>query len=69
MEKGKKEFEKRDFQIQNMIIGELSEMEPADLHGKEGKKMLEDSMKEKINELMQVGKVVEVYITSYIIVK
>ncbi|MBS4207616.1 flagellar basal body-associated protein FliL [Bacillus sp. FJAT-50079] len=65
--KAKEEFEKRDFQIQNVIIGELSEMEPADLHGKEGKKILEESMRERINELMQDGKVVEVYITSYII--
>ena len=35
--KAKEEFKKRDFQIQNLIIAELSEMEASDLHGKEGK--------------------------------
>ncbi|MEK3886968.1 flagellar basal body-associated protein FliL [Bacillus sp. FSL K6-3431] len=65
--KAKEEFTKRDFQIQNLMISELSEMDAADLDGKEGKLKLEESMKEKINELMQKGKVVKVYITSYII--
>lgn len=65
--KAKEEFQKRDFQIRNLIISELSEMNAADLQGKEGKKILEEAMKTKINELMQDGKVVKVYITSYII--
>ena len=63
----KNEFKKRDFQIRNLLISELSEMKVADLEGKEGKRQLEESMKTKINELMKDGKVVKVYITSYII--
>lgn len=65
--KAKEEFEKRDFQIKNLMITELSEMQAADLQGKEGKQHLEESIKTKINELMQNGKIVKVYITSYII--
>ncbi|MBS4217743.1 flagellar basal body-associated protein FliL [Bacillus sp. FJAT-49711] len=65
--KAKDEFQKRDFQIKNLIISELSEMEPTDLDGKDGKQKLEETMKDKINELMQDGKVVRIYITSYVI--
>ncbi len=65
--KAKNEFKKRDFQIRNLLISELSEMKVADLEGKEGKRQLEESLKTKINELMKDGKVVKVYITSYII--
>jgi len=65
--KAKEEFKKRDFQIKNLIISELSEMEPSDLDGKEGKQSLEETIKGKINDLMQNGKVVRVYITSYVI--
>ncbi|MCJ8006272.1 flagellar basal body-associated protein FliL [Lederbergia wuyishanensis] len=65
--KAKEEFKKRDFQIKNLIISELSEMEPSDLDGKEGKQNLEETIKGKINDLMQNGKVVRVYITSYVI--
>lgn len=65
--KTKEEFEKRDFQVKNLIIAELSEMSAADLEGKAGKQNLETKMEEKINELMQEGKIEKVYITSYII--
>lgn len=65
--KAKKEFEKRDFQVNNLIISELSEMKASELDGKEGKKKLEEKMQEKINEIMQEGKIENVYITSYII--
>ncbi|MBW8350502.1 flagellar basal body-associated protein FliL [Bacillus sp. IITD106] len=65
--KAMQEFKKRDFQVKNLIISELSEMEPSDLEGKEGKQKLEETMKEKINSLMQNGNIVRVYITSYVI--
>lgn len=65
--KAQQELKKRDFQIKNLVISELSEMEASELEGKAGKKKLEQTMKEKVNELMQNGKIVNVYITSYII--
>ncbi|MCE4048304.1 MULTISPECIES: flagellar basal body-associated protein FliL [Bacillaceae] len=62
--KAAEELEKRIFQVQNIIIQELSEKTPKDMQGKEGQVKLENDLKEKINELMQEGKVVQVYITN-----
>lgn len=62
--KAKEELEKRDFQVKNIIIQELSEKKTEELQGKEGKIKLEDSLKAGINELMQEGKVKKVYITE-----
>ncbi|WP_456274998.1 flagellar basal body-associated protein FliL [Bacillus sp. AK031] len=63
----KEELEKRDFQVKNIIIEELSELKSDELQGKEGKQKLENTIKEKANSLMQEGKVEKVYITSYMI--
>ena len=65
--KAAEELTKRDFQIKNIIITELSEMTPQDLDGKQGKAAFQSSIKTKINELMDTGEVQQVYITSYII--
>jgi len=61
------ELTKRDFQVKNIVIQELSEMTPEDLEGKKGKKAFENALKMQVNELMQHGEVQQVYITSYII--
>lgn len=65
--KAAEELTKRNFQINNILIEELSEMTEEDLEGKQGKLLLQSTLKSKLNELMQVGEVQEVYITSYII--
>jgi flagellar FliL protein len=65
--KAKEEAEKRNFQIQNIIIEELSEMKTEDFNGKQGKVALRNRLKEEMNKLMQEGKILEVYITSFII--
>ena len=62
--KAKEELEQRDFQVKNLIIQELSEKKPEDLKGKAGQAKLENDLKDKINELMQEGKVVQVYIVN-----
>ena len=62
--KAKEELEKRDFQVKNIIIQELSEKNTEDLKGKNGQIELESDLKDKINELMQEGKVVQVYIVN-----
>ncbi|PKG24931.1 flagellar basal body-associated protein FliL [Niallia nealsonii] len=62
--KAKEELEKRDFQVKNIIIQELSEKTAEDMKGKKGQTILENDLKEQINEHMQEGKVVQVYITS-----
>lgn len=61
------ELSKRVFQVNNIIIHELSEMTEKDLEGKQGKVLFEKAIKAQINELMQEGEVQHVYITSYII--
>jgi flagellar protein FliL len=62
--KAKEELEKRDFQVRNVIIQELSEKKSEELQGKEGKLQLENSLKSDINRFMQEGKVKQVYITE-----
>ncbi|KOR94535.1 flagellar basal body-associated protein FliL [Geobacillus stearothermophilus] len=66
-DKGKEEVEKRDFQIKDAIIEQLSEMKAADFKGKEGMAALKEQLKQQINALMQEGKVENVYITSFIL--
>lgn len=62
--KAKEELQKRDFQVKNLIIQELSEMKAEDIQGKEGQIKLQEDLKSKINGLMQEGKIVQVYITE-----
>ena len=61
------ELAKRDFQVKNIVIQELSEMTSKDLEGKAGKQAFEDALKSHLNPLMQNGEVQKVYIVSYII--
>ena len=61
------ELAKRDFQVNNIVIQELSEMTPQELEGKAGKQALEDSIKSHLNPLMQNGEIEKVYIVSHII--
>ncbi len=60
------ELTKRDFQVKDIVIQELSEMEQKDLEGKKGKQVFQKSLKTRINELMQEGEIQEIYITSFI---
>ncbi|MFE4140947.1 flagellar basal body-associated protein FliL [Peribacillus sp. YIM B13472] len=64
--KAKEELEKRNFQVKNIIITELSEMKAEELTGKKGKEKLQEALKTRMNELMEEGKVEKVYITSSI---
>ncbi|MDQ0270221.1 flagellar basal body-associated protein FliL [Cytobacillus purgationiresistens] len=63
----KVELEKRDFQVKNLIIQELSEMNAEEIQGKEGQVNLQDELKVKINSLMHTGKIEQVYITESIL--
>lgn len=61
------ELSKRDFQVKNTVIQELSEMTAKDLEGKVGKQAFEDAIKSQLDPLMQEGQIEKVYIVSYII--
>lgn len=65
--KAKTELEKRDFQVKNLLITELAELKSDMLRSKVGKEQFQESMKTKLNEIMQEGKIVQVYITSSIL--
>jgi flagellar FliL protein len=60
----KDELTKREFQVRNIMIEELSDTKAEDLQGKAGKIKLEERLKQKINQIMQNGTVVQVYITD-----
>ena len=65
--KAGEELLKRDFQVKNIVIQELSEMEAEALEGKQGKVTFQNAIKSQMNELMQNGEVTQVYITSYVL--
>lgn len=65
--KALKEIQKRDFQIDNIIIRELAGMKSSDLQSAEGIEQLETRLKMRINELMQEGIVVQVYTRARVI--
>lgn len=63
----KEELEKRDFQVRNIIIHELSEMNSEHFQGKQGIASLESLIKSEVNKLMDEGKVVKVYTTAFVL--
>lgn len=62
--KAKEELEKRIFQVNNIIIQELADMQAEEVQGKEGQLALQEDLKSKVNDLMQEGQIVQVYITQ-----
>ncbi|MBM7603315.1 flagellar FliL protein [Metabacillus crassostreae] len=65
--KAMEELTQREFQVRDIIISELGNMTTEQLEGKEGMDKFKELIKQKINELMQEGKVNKVYTTSYIL--
>ncbi len=61
------EIQKRNFQLENIIIRELAGKNASDLAGTEGIEQLENQLKFRFNELMQDGMVLQVYTTRWII--
>ncbi|MBM7659355.1 flagellar FliL protein [Bacillus mesophilus] len=65
--KAKEELAKRDFQMNNIIIQELSEMTSDQFKGKDGILNLENMIKDQANGLMQEGQIIRVYTTSFVL--
>lgn len=65
--KAAEELEKREFQVKNIALYELSEIKQEDFEGKAGKQAFEETLKSLLNPLMQSGEIEKVYIVSYII--
>lgn len=65
--KATSELQKREFQVKNIVIHEISNLSSADLSGGEGITKLEGDIQAKINEIMQEGEIVKVYATSFLL--
>ncbi len=65
--KTKEELEKRTFQINNILIQELSSMKSEQFTSKEGLIEVEDLLKMRLNEIVQEGTVEKVYITNRLV--
>lgn len=65
--KAKEELEKRNFQVNNIIIQELADREESDFSGSENIMKLEEEIGNRINEILDEGYVVEVYINQLVI--
>src|SRR5699024_5644057 len=63
--KSLKEVEKREFQIKNLLIKELSLMSEPDFNA--GLSDLESDMKDNLNELMEDGEITDVYTVSKVL--
>lgn len=63
--KAREEVEKREFQLKNILIKELSKMSTEDF--KSGLSNLEDVVQLKLNEVMTDGKITDVYTISKIL--
>ena len=63
----KAELDKRDFQVKNIIIQDLSQMKSEQFKQKNSINALENTIKNQINSIMQDGKVERVYTTSFIL--
>ena len=63
--KAKEEIEKRDFQIKNTLIKELAKMDEEDF--KTGLDSLEETLKDRLNEVMTEGKITAVYTISKVL--
>lgn len=61
------ELEDREFQIQNMLIKELANKSEVDFQEKETLSNLENAIKDDLNEVMNDGKVTDVYTINKIL--
>ncbi|WP_102346938.1 flagellar basal body-associated protein FliL [Bacillus sp. Marseille-P3661] len=65
--KAKAELQKRDFQVDNILIQELASMKSTQFTSKEGLIEVEELLKMRINEILQEGMVQKVYITNRLV--
>ncbi|GAF63705.1 flagellar basal body-associated protein fliL [Bacillus sp. TS-2] len=61
------EIEKRDFQVNNLIIHTLSEINPSELSGSTSIEEVELQIQSDINDFLSEGEAIKVYATSWVI--
>ncbi|MCA1200315.1 flagellar basal body-associated protein FliL [Priestia flexa] len=65
--KAAEELQKREFQVKDIIIKELSEMTAEDFEGKKGLEALEERISKQIDSSIETGHVVKIYTTSKVL--
>lgn len=65
--KAKEELEKREYQVKDIVISVLANMNANELEGENGINLLKEKVENNVNQLMQEGEVKEIYITSFIL--
>lgn len=63
----REELEKRDFQVNNIIIHQLAGQSSKELRTQEGMVQLEENIRDKINDVMEEGTVIRVYMTERVV--
>ncbi len=66
-ENGKEEFELLDFKIRHIINATLADLSPDDIRGSQGNDFVSATLMNKINQILEEGKVREVNITGLVI--
>jgi flagellar protein FliL len=66
-EKAKRELEKRDFQVKNVILKIFSSLTEDEINSPEETVQFEEQIKNEMNKLMQSGHIVKVYTTNKMI--
>ncbi|CAG9609753.1 flagellar basal body-associated FliL family protein [Pseudoneobacillus rhizosphaerae] len=66
-EKAKRELEKRDFQVKNVILKIFSSLTEDAINSPEETVQFEEQIKNEMNKLMQSGHIVKVYTTNKMI--
>ncbi|RSL33175.1 flagellar basal body-associated protein FliL [Salibacterium salarium] len=66
-DEGASELEKRDFQVNNIIIHELAGMSANDIQTQDGINELETTLRSDIDEILDNGEVIRVYTTERMI--
>lgn len=61
------ELTQLEFQVKDILIDELLEMDKSDLEGSAGKDALEEIVANRVNDLLQEGEVIQVYTTSIVV--
>ncbi|MDA3130606.1 flagellar basal body-associated protein FliL [Aliibacillus thermotolerans] len=63
----REELEKRDFQVNHIIIHELAGQSEQELRTQEGMETLEDNLRRKIDDILEAGTVIRVYMTERVV--
>ncbi len=56
-----------EFQVKDMLIEELTTLTKQELESDEGKEVLKNNLKSNMNELLQEGEVIDIYLTSFVV--